>query len=353
MAKKVIVIIPNWNGAKELSSAIDSVLAQSYHSFELVIVDNGSVDESKSIIESYKSKDPRVRSIYLDKNYGYTGGINPGFQLAIKEGAPYAAPFNNDARADTDWLLHLVGFLGKSPQYGIATCSLLMGDGKTIDSTADFYTIWGVSYPRGRDEPARGQYDNDTEIFGASGGASLYRVAMLKEIGLFDEDFFAYYEDIDLSFRAQLSGWKAAFVPQAVVYHDQGTTSRRIANRKADDHSVTPFITMQYMKNLPFIIVKDVPAALLPRIVPRFFLIYSLSFIKALLTRRGVGAIKGNALFWMKLPKKLRQRRSIQKNRKLTNAQLWNILIHDLPPNAYQLKKLRGVWWKLTFRSRS
>jgi GT2 family glycosyltransferase len=350
MQKSVFVIIPNWNGAEDLPSAIDSVLAQSHTNLTLVMVDNGSTDESRTIIEAYQAKDDRVKSIFRDKNYGYTGGVNPGIEQALQKGAAYIAPFNNDAHADKDWLKHLVAFLEDHPSYGIAACTILHADGQTIDSTADQYTIWGLPFPRGRDEKVSDRYDQQTDIFGASGGASMYRADMLKAIGPFDQDFFAYYEDIDLSFRAQLAGWKVGFVPRSVVYHQQGKTSARLANREAADRSVSPFITEQYMRNLPFIIVKDMPAGLLHRVLPRFVLAYTIFFVRAIAAGRGKAAFKGNLTFWAKLPRKLAARRAIQKTRKVSNAYLWSLFVHDLPPGAHKLRTLRSAWRKLTFR---
>ncbi|HEX3568981.1 MAG TPA: glycosyltransferase family 2 protein [Candidatus Saccharimonadales bacterium] len=353
MQKNVVVVIPNWNGGPDLPTSIDSIISQSYKDFTLVIVDNGSSDDSRTIIEQYQRKDPRIRSVYRDKNYGFTGGVNPGIEIAIQENAAFVTLFNNDARADKDWLKHLVDFLQQHPSYGIAACTILHADGKTIDSTADQYTIWGIPFPRGRDEPATSRYNEDTEIFGASGGASMYRVSMLKQIGMFDQDFFAYYEDIDLSFRAQLAGWKIAFVPQSVVYHEQGKTSTRLAGRQVGDRSASPFTTKQYMKNLPFILVKDMPFRLLCRVLPRFTLAYTLFFIKAFPDHRGGGALKGVGLFWLKLPKKLWQRQYIQKTRKVSNHYLWSIFVHDLPPNAYKLKRLRSMWHRLAGRTQA
>lgn len=349
MQKSVIVVMPNWNGAKDLPAAIKSVLSQSFEDFDLVVVDNGSTDNSKKIIEEFSQKDRRVRGIYLDKNYGYTGGMNPGMQLAIDEGAKYVAGCNNDATPHKDWLKHMVAFLDKHPSYGTAACKLLHADGKTIDSTADQYTTWGIPFPRGRDEPSGTQHDDKTDIFGASGGASLYRVSMLRQIGLFDQDFFAYYEDIDLSFRAQLAGWKVAFVPQSIVYHAIGQTSARVGKgKKRKPGSANNFTTTQFMKNLPFIIVKDLPIGLWWRVVPRFTLAYIMFFFRAILDGRGAAALKGAAIFWLKLPKKLIQRRRIQKTRKISNQHLWNIFIHDLPPNAKKLRRLRSLWQRLT-----
>ncbi len=347
----IFVVIPNWNGGKDLPASVDSVLAQSYKNFNLIVVDNGSSDGSKDIIEDYKKKDARVRSVYRDKNYGFTGGVNPGLDLAIKEGATYAALFNNDAVADKDWLKHLVMFLDSHKDYGIAACTLLHADGKTIDSTADQYTIWGIPFPRGRDEPASARYNEQTDIFGASGGASMYRVAMLKQIDLFDQDFFAYYEDIDISFRAQLAGWKVAFVPDSVVYHAIGQTSARLGKGKTRPAgSANTFTTKQFMKNLPFIIIKDMPMGLMWRVLPRFALAYSLFFLRAVSDGRGLAALNGVVTFWLKLPKKLWQRRKIQRSRKVSNQYLWNLFLHDLPPNAHKLKKLRSFWWR--FRGR-
>jgi GT2 family glycosyltransferase len=341
MQKIVFVIIPNYNGADRLATSIDSVLAQSYKNFKLVVVDNGSVDDSRTIIEAYEAKDDRVISIFRDKNYGYTGGVNPGMELAMEQDIAYAAPFNNDAVADKDWLKQLVNFLDSNPEYGIATCKLLHEDGKTFDSTADLYTVWGIPYPRGRDETVSDKYDKQTDIFGASGGASIYRVSMLRKIGIFDQDFFAYYEDIDLSFRAQLAGYKVAFVPTSIVYHEQGKTSEKMANG---------FTTKQYMKNLPLIIIKDIPTRLWYHVVPRFWFAYSLFFVNAILQGRGAAAFQGWLTVWKLLPAKLKARRHIQQNRTVSDAYIWSIFTHDLPPNAAKLKKLREFWWKLTGR---
>ena len=331
----VFVVIPNLNGAEELPASIDSVLTQSYQDFRLVIVDNGSTDNSREVIEMYKQRDARVATIYHDKNYGYTGGVNPGMELAIKEGAEFVAPFNNDAIADRDWLKELVAFLCEHADFGMAACKLLHADGKTFDSTGDQYSVWGLPYPRGRKEAVSDKYDTQTLIFGASGGASLYRTSMLAEIGLFDQDFFAYFVDVDLRFRAQLAGWKVAFVPKSIVYHEQGKTSDRL---------MSGFRAYQYMKNLPYILIKDVPARLLLRIAPRFALAHFVVLVYLILIRhRGRAGIKGLLESLVHLPKKFGERRSIQKKRKVSSAYIWSILLHELP--VYKLKKLPANWW--------
>src|SRR5258708_38629955 len=188
---KVVVVVPNWNGADRLAACLDSLLKQSLAA-HIIVVDDGSSDGSLELLEKYSD----IEVIRHDVNKGYAGGVNPGFQRAIELGADYAAPFNNDAMADNDWLKTLVAYLDKHPQVGIATCKLLTSDGKRIDSTGDQYTVWGLPYPRGRGEIDIDKYDAQTDIFGPSGAASLYRGATLREIGLFDEAFFAYYEAV-------------------------------------------------------------------------------------------------------------------------------------------------------------
>lgn len=341
MKKSIFVVIPNYNGADRLAASIDSVLAQSYKDFDLIIVDNGSLDDSRTIIESYAARDERIRPIFREKNYGFTGGVNPGMELAIKEGTEFVAPLNNDAIADKDWLKHLAAYLEKHKEAGIVACKLLHADGKTFDSTADLYTSWGIPYPRGRDEPATDKYDSQSHIFGASGGASMYRTGMLAKIGTFDQDFFAYYEDIDISFRAQLAGWKVAFVPQSIVYHEQGKTSETMRSG---------FTTYQYMKNLPLVIIKNMPVRLMWRVVPRFGLAYSMFFVNAFLKGKGGSALKGWLAVWWLLPKKLRERRHIQKSRTVTPGYIWSLFTHDLPPNAHKLRKFRSLWRGLVRR---
>lgn len=337
MKNRVFVVIPNINGEDRLEASVKSVLAQTFKQFTLVIVDNGSTDASVDIMKRCAKKDPRVRNIFREKNYGYTGGVNPGIEQAIAEEADYVATFNNDAIADKNWLKELTMHLDEHPEAGAAACSFQSIDGSHYDSTGDIFTVWGLPYPRGRDEPVRGQYDHKTNIFGASGGSSLFRVSALKQVGIFDQDFFAYSEDIDLGFRLQLGGWKVHFVPTARVYHDQGSTSR----------SMPGFTVMQTMKNYPMVIIKDVPGRLLWRIVPRFLFAYSMFFWKAVLRGKGVPACKGLGRMLMLTPKKLAERHRIQKNRKVSAEYIWAILTHDLPPNAHKLRTLRGAWWRL------
>jgi GT2 family glycosyltransferase len=329
---KVYVVIPNWNGADSLAACLDSLLRQSEKP-HVIVVDNGSTDGSLELLEKY----PKVQIIKHAENKGYAGGMNPGLQQAIDDGAEYVAAFNNDAVADKHWLRELVQALSKQPKAGIATCKLLSADGQHIDSTGDYFTVWGLPYPRGRGETDLTKYDDQTEIFGASGGASLYRVSLLQEVGLFDEDFFAYYEDVDLSFRAQLAGWEVVYVPSAVAYHQISATSNRLKG----------FATYQTMKNQPLLVYKNVPRRYLFRVGWRFTLAHVLFYLRAFSRRQGWMATKGDLKGTDLLFKKAEERRQIQRTKKVSDEYIWNIMVHDLPPNAHNLRRLRAAWWKL------
>lgn len=331
--QKLLVVVPNWNGESDLRSCLDSLRNQTVKP-HIVVVDNGSTDGSVALIEQ---EYPEAELIRHDRNKGYAGGVNPGFRRAIEIDAKYVAPFNNDAVADKDWLKHLAAYLDEHPEVGMAAAKLMSTDGKHLDSTGDQYTTWGLPYPRGRGETDVDKYDKDTEILGASGGSSMYRVSMLREVGLFDEDFFAYYEDVDLSMRAQLTGWKVAFVPKSRAYHQISATGRRIKG----------FFTQQTVKNYPLLLIKDVPGPLLWHVVPRFLLAYTLFMGRAISRGHIWWVIKAFAMMLWLMPKKLVERWHIQSARKVSTAYIWNIMTHDLPPNANNLRRMRAVWWRL------
>lgn len=329
---KTAVVVPNWNGEKFLRECIDSLLAQS-QSATVVVVDNGSVDGSRDILQSYSDK---IVTIYRDRNYGFTGGVNPGLEYAIDHSFDAVAAFNNDAVAHKDWLKHLAAELEGNT--GIVTCQLQSIDGKTIDSTGDQLTSWGLPYPRNRGSAvADSQTSKGEFVFGASGGASLYSVPMLREIGLFDDDFFAYYEDTDISFRAQLAGWKVYYTPLAIAYHRIGATSSRLKD----------FGVYQTFKNLPWVLIKNVPRGLILRTWIRFKLAYLLFLLSAIIRGQGAAAFRGIFACLRLVPRKFTQRHAIQSQKKVSVGYIDSILTHDLPENSHKLRRLRAIWWKL------
>jgi GT2 family glycosyltransferase len=335
-AKKLYVVIPNWNGAERIRPCLDSLKSQSQN-HQVVVVDNGSVDDSVRIIES---EYPDVILVRHAKNKGFAGGVNAGIRYAMERDAKYVALLNNDAVAEKLWLKRLEEFLEAHPKAGIVTSKICDANKTHLDSTGDIYTIWGLPFPRGRGENYSNKYDEDAWIFGASGGASLYRVKMLRQIGLFDEDFFAYYEDVDISFRAQLAGWKVGFASEAIVYHEISATSSAIKG----------FATYQTLKNLPQLMWKNVPPGLLIKVLPRFVLLYLSIAVSALSRGQVLPVAKGVGMSLLLWPKKLWQRYKTQQRRVVPVDYIDSIIIHDLPPNAHKLRRLRSKWWKVRGR---
>lgn len=314
----VFIVIPNWNGADLIAECLESLGGQSQKQ-KLVVVDNGSVDESVKIIEK---KYPGVELLKKNKNHGFAGGVNIGIRYALNNGADAIALFNNDAVADKHWLKKLVEQIDKEKSVGIVTSKLMLDDRKHIDSTGDFYSIWGMPFPRGRNHFDEGQYDTTEAVFAASGGASLYRAEMLRDIGLFDEDFFAYYEDVDISFRAQLAGWNVVYEPTAVAYHRLSGTSSKLGS----------FSRYHATKNFHYLYVKNMPGYLFWK----YFILYLLQDL-----RLSAGSIKHRQLTThlkaeyeaiRKLPSILKKRRRIQKNRKVSVGQIDKLLYKKRPP---------------------
>ena len=332
---KTAVIVPNWNGEDFLQPCIESLLTQTVPA-TVIVVDNGSTDNSRKILESFGET---IVTIYREKNYGFTGGVNLGLEYAIDHGFDAAALLNNDAIAQPNWLEELSKKL--SGNIGITTSLILSNSGATIDTTGEDLTIWGLPYPKNRGLSATNLKNvKDEYVFAASGGASLYSVPMLKEIGLFDQDFFAYYEDVDISWRAQIAGWKVLFVPTAVVDHRIGATSSRIKG----------FTSYHTFKNLRLLIVKNTPPTLRHIIYPRFYVAYSFFQLKALFSRNAIPMLRGSFAGLRLIPKKIRERKTILAHQKATDMHILSMLVHDLPEKT-SLRTLRKTWWRFTGKS--
>lgn len=319
----IYVVIPNWNGKELLKPCLDSVSNQA-QKVEVIVVDNGSSDGS---VDFVKNRYPNVRVIELEKNYGFTGGVNAGIREALVNKARYIALLNNDATVEPDWLDNLVIVANSDAKVGIVTSKILRSDKKHLDSTGDFYSIWGLPFPRGRNEIDRGQYDDKLEVFGASGGASLYKTSMLKEIGLFDQDFFAYFEDVDISFRAQLAGWKVHYESKAIVYHKVGATSSKLGN----------FARYHSVKNIVILYTKNMPLKLYIKYLPLFGLQLLRMLVSSTLRGHLLTFLKGFGSTIWRSPSTLKKRQQIQRSRKVSVSYIDSILYHHRPPRPPKL----------------
>ncbi|MHB1356749.1 MAG: glycosyltransferase family 2 protein [Anaerolineae bacterium] len=213
------VIIPNWNGIKLLRPCLDSLRKQTLANYEIIVVDNGSSDGS---VQALNTEYPEVRTLALAKNGGYTGGCNAGIGAARGR---YLVLLNNDTEADTQWLENLIDGLHRYPDAGMATSRIMLYDQRYIlNSAGDQYGRDGLPNSRGVWQAYDPGFASECFVFGGSGGAVALRREMLVEIGLFEEAFFMWCEDVDLAWRAQLAGWKCVYEPEAVIYHRLSAT---------------------------------------------------------------------------------------------------------------------------------
>ena len=252
----ISVVVLNYNGKRYLDDCLSSLAAQTFRDLEVIVVDNASTDGS---VEYIKSNFSWVRLVINKENLGFAGGTNSGIRAAEGD---LILTFNNDARADSRLLEYLHKPMADS-NVGVCAAKMLLADGR-INSAGICLSRSGAAWDRGMFGPDNGQYDAREEVFGACAGAALYRREMLDEIGLFDEDFFLYMEDVDLAFRARLAGWKCIYVPEAKVFHHHGGTtgagsdlSVYYGNRNVIWYAIKDFPTGLLITSLPFIVARN------------------------------------------------------------------------------------------------
>lgn len=202
-----------------MEPCLSSLSKQTYKNFHILVVDNASSDGS---IEYMEENYPDIELIKLQKNYGFSKAVNIGIQHSR---TPYVILLNNDTTVDTRYVEEMVKAIEKSPKiFSVSSKMIQMYHPELIDSAGDLYTLlgWGVCRGCGRPVSNYTKYD---EIFTACAGAAIYRRSVFDEIGYFDENHFAYLEDIDIGYRARIYGYYNMYCPTALVYHVGSGTS--------------------------------------------------------------------------------------------------------------------------------
>lgn len=231
---KVSIIIVNWNGKEHLSKCLPSIFDNTtYPNYEIILVDNGSTDSSVEFIrENYPN--PNVKIIKLDKNYGFVKGSNIGMIEAYKDkDIKYIARLDNDTEVDRNWLTELVKVAESDEKIGLCGSKIFFMDNPAIIYSTGSIIKLGMMIDRGHGKIDKGQYDDKLNIFCASAAACLLKREMAEELGLFEEQIFAGYDE-GYSYKgstplpwAYKFGWKARYVPTSVVYHKAGGTRKR------------------------------------------------------------------------------------------------------------------------------
>ncbi len=218
----ISVVVPNWNGHAWLPSLLQSIAAQHLVPAELIVVDNGSQDGSLAYL---RDAHPQVRVLALARNTGFAHAANRGLEAAR---GSFVALLNSDIVLAPDWLARLAGAIAADAGAAAVACKMLsLRDPERVYDTGDILRRDGVCEQRGRFMRDDGRWDVPGEIFGACAGAALYRRSAVLAVGGFDERYFAYLEDVDLSLRLRLAGWRCLYEP-AVALHAGGGSAHQL-----------------------------------------------------------------------------------------------------------------------------
>ncbi len=220
MIKKIGVVILNFKVKDLAVECIKSIQKSTYSKIEIIVVDNNSQDGLE------ESLPKGVEFLQTGANLGYTGGNNNGIKKALEMGADYIFVINPDAEITPSTIKNLVEFAEDHPEGGIFGPKVLFADKKTLWFAGGQFDLANVlGSHRGVDQKDQGQYDKPEQTQYVTGGAMFIRAEVLSQVGLFDEQYFMYYEDSDLCYRAHKKGWELWYVPTAVVYHGNGKSA--------------------------------------------------------------------------------------------------------------------------------
>ncbi len=243
---KVTIIIPNYNGCHFMEPCLASLKEQTFQDYRILIVDNASTDGS---VEYVKEHYPEIEVIALDQNYGFSKAVNIGIRRSC---TPYVILLNNDTTVDSHYVEELVGTIERSPRiFSVSSKMIQMYHPELIDSAGDLYTLTGWGVCRGVGRPVS-NYTEADEVFSACAGAAIYRRQVFQKIGLFDENHFAYLEDIDVGYRAKIFGYRNLYCPAALVYHVGSGTSGSKYNSFKVKLSARNNVYLNY-KNMPLL----------------------------------------------------------------------------------------------------
>lgn len=242
----VSVIIPNYNGEGLLRECLDSVEAQGYPDLEIIVVDDASQDQGADIA----AKDPNVRLIQNTKNSGFAYSVNRGIEAATKD---YLLLLNNDVVLQDGFIEAMAQAISQSERiFSVSSKMLRYKEPELIDDTGDFINVLGWGWKRGDGMPAR-FFETADRVFSACAGAGIYRASSFDEIGLFDENHFAYLEDIDIGWRAMIYGYENRYEPSAKCLHIGSATMAEGARHSSFKVSISARNTVYLLyKNLPY-----------------------------------------------------------------------------------------------------
>ncbi len=309
-APAISVIIPTWDRDDLLQACLTHLRRQTINSFKVIVVDNGKGNRSPNFFGP--DGFPQLTWLPLSRNRGTALAFNRG--LAQSADSKYVFLLNNDVELEPDCLPHLLRALETNPQYSAAVPKLFQwANPKLLDGAGDEILLGGGAYRVGYGELDAGQYDKVESVFSACGAAVLYRRSVLDSLGGFDEDFFAYRDDVDLSLRAQLRDHRFMYVPQARARH------RGSATHGSPFH---PAVIGLSTRNQICLLLKNYPLPVLFRLAPRLLVFQFLWAGLALRKRSLLSWFRGVLGALRLLPRMLSKRRAVMRGRVLSDTEM-------------------------------
>lgn len=312
---EVSIIITTWNSESVIPRCLDSLVQQTFRDFEVIVVDNGSMDGSLVGLES-RWPGLTLRVERLEENRGFAAANNIGARLARGQ---WLALLNSDAFPAPDWLEKLLLAAQNHPEFSFfASRQLQANTPHLLDGAGDALHISGLAWRRYAGFPAA-QYGLETEeVFSPCAAAALYSRQAFLQVGGFDEDFFSYHEDVDLGFRLRLHGFRCLYVPDAVVQHIGSAT----LGAQSD------FALYYWQRNFIWSFIKNIPSALLWKALPAHLMANFIYQVNYTLRGRGRILLKAKSDALRGFSPSLQKRREIQRNRKISHAELLRIMEH-------------------------
>ncbi len=309
----VTAVVLNYDGRRLLEVILPSLAAQTYAPLEVLVVDNGSRDDSLAWLAEHW---PALQVLRIPQNVGVAAALNRG--VAAARGS-YVALLNNDLELEPDWVAELVNALEHHPEAASAACKLRSFHQRDrLDGAGDVLSRAITGSCRGHGELDTGQYDEPQDVFAPTAGAALYRASAFDQVGGFDESFFAYLEDLDWGLRARLLGLGCRYVPSAVGYHMGSATT-------GGDRD--PFYWALTRSNQIGVMVKSLPLRLLARHIIPITLEHTAAILDSVLAGRPTAYVGVIGQLGPRLPGWLRARRSIQRGRRISIDQLDAMLV--------------------------
>ncbi len=247
----VAIILVNWNGYGLTKACLNSLSTLAYTNFSIILIDNGSEDLSG---QRLKTEFPEVIYLQNAQNLGFTGGNNVGIAHALEQGFDYVLLLNNDTIVEPGFLFPMVSFLERNPSYGAAQPKILYEGRKDTlwNAGGGYFGLLQMTWSIGIGQKDEGQFDLEKDTHWITGCCFLLKQSCIRETGLLDEDYFAYYEDVDWSFRIRERGFMLRYIPSSVIYHVAGASS--IAKQKTKEGNIQPVVHFYRIRNHLFLI---------------------------------------------------------------------------------------------------